>query len=343
MSSNQEANDVTLSETNDVTLSVEFAGVCLHVIHREREFVPGEKPPPTFQVSVLMPTCVPTADGRVNTKHEDGDIGARHVPYLLMDLANLDVDQRVMPGLVADGPRFQVVRRLSREELFLKPEEPQGSIIELKPDPLPLPDLSLYKGAIRLKDLLSEIPRFERPELNVRMVLKGGTLAAVPLGGSDEGGRRPVGGSIKAEERSQKPDWDKNPEDWAGSIIWTRDIKKDSLPEGFLEIGIRSFDSDKPNPPLRLRPVTRSDGKEVIQLKIANLCETNPLEWKEFEHKLQKDDVDGKWVFRLFEAVNGVSLLKAIRRDKRPYPKLSPRAPRSTGSAGCTNFQHGLP
>ena len=41
---------------NSVTLSVEFAGVCLHVIHREREFVPGEQetvqPPPTFQVSV---------------------------------------------------------------------------------------------------------------------------------------------------------------------------------------------------------------------------------------------------------------------------------------------------
>ena len=58
-----------------ITLSVEFAGICLYVIHPQRE-----------SVSVLMPTCAPD---RVKMRHEDRTTGVRHVPYLLMNLSNL--------------------------------------------------------------------------------------------------------------------------------------------------------------------------------------------------------------------------------------------------------------
>ncbi len=138
-------SNTSVSETNEVTLSVEFAGVCLYVIDRAKSA--GQE----TTVSVLIPTCVPNE--RVRNHHEDEDVGARHVPYLLMDLANLEPEsaKRVRPGFVADGPRFQVVRRLSREELFFEPEESQGSIVQLVPDPLPLPDLSVYKPQIKLK------------------------------------------------------------------------------------------------------------------------------------------------------------------------------------------------
>jgi len=297
----------------EFTLSVEFAGICLYVIHPQRA-----------SVSVLMPTGVPTPDGRVSTKHEDGDTGARHVPYLLMDLANLG--QSVPAGPVGDGPQFGVVRRLTREELLFEfePKEPE-SRIQLDPDPLPLPDLTVYKERIRLKEgLLSDIPPNERPELNARTILKGGTFAATTVGGSGQGAGPP----------SQKPDWDKDPADWAGSIKWTRT----TIPGDSLTIRIRSWDNPGQETPLTLRPVKRASG-EVIELKIAILCETNPLEWKEFGPRFEKDDVDFKWLFRLFEAKDGDSLLKAIGRAKFPYPKLKPRGPRTTGNTGCTGGQ----
>jgi hypothetical protein len=300
----------------DIMLSVEFAGLCLYVIDRQQ----------ATQVGVLMPTCLPTPDGRVSTTHEDGDIGARHVPYLLMDLANLD--PTVTPGLVADGPRFQVVRRLNREEILFEPAEAPGSIVKLTPDPLPLPDLSHYKSGIRLKGLASRIPPNEIPELSVRTTLRGGTLEATTVDGPSK-----VTGSP-----SQKPDWDKDTEAWAGSVTWTRTIPGDSL-----ALRIRGWDTDQETK-LTLRPVTRG-GSKVINLKIANLCETNPLEWKEFEHTLEKDDIDFKWLYRLFEPTGRGTLLDAFggRGRKFPYPKLAPRGARTTGNTGCTGGQFGLP
>ena len=303
--------------TTDFTLSVEFAGLCLYVVDRRRE--------PT--VSVLLPTCVATPDGRVNTRHEDGDVGARHVPYLLMDLANLG--QTVEPGLAGDGPRFQVVRRLNREELVFGPEESTGSAIQLEPEVLPLPDLSVYKDRISLNDVLSEIAPNERPELTARTRLNAGTLTATTVDGSGKGGVRP----------GQNQDWDRDPADWAGSIKWTRKIRGNSL-----TIGIRSWDTGQTTS-LTLTPIKRNGGS-VIELKVANLCETNPLEWKEFESSFHKDDVDFKWLYRLFGARDprhSGSVLKAIGRDKLPYPKLTPRGARSTGSTGCTGGQFGLP
>jgi len=307
----------TTKTPSGVTLSVEFAGVCLYVIDRRQETT----------VSVLIPTCVPNE--RVRNHHEDEDVGARHVPYLLMDLANLEPEsaKRVRPGFVADGPRFQVVRRLSREELFFEPEESQGSVVQLVPDPLPLPDLSVYKPQIKLKVGLDSATPPE--ELNVRTTLRGGKLTATTIGGP--GRSNPAAG--------QDRDWDKLDADWAGSIIWTRPI-----PDEPINIRIQSWEPGKENPSLTLWPVPGGDGK-VIKLKIANLCETNPLEWKEFEHRFQKDDVDFKWLFRLFEASDGGSLLEVFggRGHKFPYPKLKNRPARTTGSTGCTGGQFGLP
>jgi hypothetical protein len=116
---------------------------------------------------------VPTPNGRVKTEHEDKTVGARHVPYLLANLANFG--QRVPAGLVGDGPQFGVVRRLNREELFFEPEGPTSD--RLDPNALALPDLTVYTDRIKLQDgLLSDISPNDLPELNVRTILKGGTF-----------------------------------------------------------------------------------------------------------------------------------------------------------------------
>ena len=292
------------------TLSVEFAGLCLYVIDRQKDTV----------VSVLMPTCVPTPNGRVKTEHEDKTNGARHVPYLLANLANFGPS--VPAGLAGDGPQFGVVRRLSREELFFDPDAPESSQV----DPaLPLPDLTVHKPNIRLQDgLLGDIRPNDHPELNVRTVLRGGALTAITLGGPGS----PV--------LPRNPNWDESEADWAGSVRWTRTVPGDSL-----TIRIRNWDTGQETP-LTLRPVTRSDGP-VIELKVANLCEENALEWKEFETRFDRRDVDFKWLFRLFAPNAGSSILAALGRKELPFPLLRPRGARTTGNAGCTGGQFGLP
>ena len=302
----------TTQGANEFTLSVEFAGVCLYVIDDEN--------PTKTEVPVLMPNCLPT-DGRDQGKHEDGTDGARHVPYLLMDLANLD-PRVTTPGLLADGPKFQVVRRLSREEIIFG--LPPGGI-ELVPDPLPLPDLDVYKDTIRLKpNLLSTDPLKPPPiELQARTIVKGGKLEGTIVGGAGVGRKRDK--------------WDEDAADWAGSIKWTRE----RIPGNSLSIGIRSLVTGEETPLPPLRPVNRGDAA-IIELKIASLCETNPLEWKEFKPRFEKEDEDFKWLFRLFEARDGGTLLNAIRRVKLPYPKLtSGRRARTTGNTGCTGGKGG--
>jgi len=293
--------------SGDFRLSVEFAGLCLYVIDRRQ----------APSVSVLMPTCVPTPNGRVKAEHEDKSSGARHVPYLLANLANFG--QSVPSGLAGDGPQFGVVRRLSREEILFEPDERTSAEVDL--DRLPLPDCGNDKGKIGLRDgLLRDVTRDALPELNVRTVLKGGALGATT-------GTAAAGGN---------PNWDESEADWAGSLRWTR-----TVPGNSLTVRIRGWDSGEETP-LALTPVNRGNGP-VIELKIANLCEENALEWKEFEPKFERRDVDFKWLYRLFAPNVGSSILAALGKKELPYPLLKPRGARTTGNTGCTGGKIGLP
>jgi|SRR5215204_3070997 len=288
-----------------ITLSVEFAGICLYLIHPEKK-----------SVAVLMPTALPSPDGRISTKDEDGDDAARHVAYVRMNLANLDPN--VPPGLVADGPQFEVVRQLRRAEIRLEPESSENFI---RVEPLPLPDLSVYRGKIELKkDLFADKDRFaDNPpaELQARMMLRGGTLAATV-----------ASGSISPPKPGPDPDWDKSEFNWAGSVRWTCTVPGDSL-----TVRIVGFDGGAETS-LRLVPVVRPTGR-VIELKIANLCETNPLEWRDFEQKHVREDVDFKWLFRLYDPIGAPSIRAALNRPL-PYPRLARRGARTAGNQGCT-------
>jgi hypothetical protein len=225
------------------------------------------------------------------------------------------------------------VHRLSREEVLFPPV---GSAIQFIPPDLPVPDLSFYKPDIDLKGgQLSGTPPATRPELNARTILRGGTLTATSLDGN-------VG----------KPHatWHGADEAWAGSIIWTQDIQTADPRLTRFKFDILDWGTGNQTP-ITLKPVARTVDdvtQWVIQLKIANLCETNPLEWVEFQHRLQQHDVDFKWLFRLFDSTNKVKhpkLVDAVGGPGRkfPYPRLKNRPPRTTGSTGCTGGQFGLP
>jgi hypothetical protein len=104
------------------------------------------------------------------------------------------------------------------------------------------------------------------------------------------------------------------------------------VPGDSLTVRIRNWDT-RQETPLTLEPVTPG-GR--VELKIANLCEDNPLEWKEFEATFEKRDMDFKWLFRLFAPKGGGSILTALGKKELPYPLLKPRGARTTGNTGCT-------
>lgn len=288
-------------EVEDFTLSVEFAGICLYVIDPKKE-----------RVAVLLPT----ANGGINPTHEDGTDGARHVAYLRMDLANFDPN--VPPGSVPDGPQFEVVRQLRHAEIRLEPEASEDFF---RVEPLSLPDLSVYEGKIRLKkNLFTDddlFPNNPPAELQARMMLTGGTLAATV-----------AGGSISPPKPGRDPAWDTSDFNWAGSVRWTCTIPGDSL-----TIRIVPLDGSAEPPPLRLVPAVRGTDR-VIDLKIANLCESNPLEWRDFERKHVRDDVDFKWLFRLYDPIGARTIRAALNRPSLPYPRLAKT--RTAGNQGCT-------
>ena len=135
---------------------------------------------------------------------------------------------------------------------------------------------------------------------------------------------------------SRNPHWDESEADWAGSIEWTRD----TVPGDSLTMRIRNWDTGQQTSTYAEAGHPRRQN-EVIQLKIANLCEDNPLEWKEFEHNIAERDVDFKWLFRLFAPNAGGSILAALGRKELPYPLLKPRGARTTGNTGCTGGKVG--
>jgi len=78
-------------------------------------------------------------------------------------------------------------------------------------------------------------------------------------------------------------------------------------------------------------------GDDDMQIGPARFqCRDNALEWKEFEPKFDRRDVDFKWLYRLFAPNAGGSILAALGRKELPYPLLNPRGARTTGNTGCT-------
>ena len=273
-----------------IEVRVVFSGIVLTVLH-----------PETQESAVLMPDCREgIRDGRSSLVLEDGTTGSPHVGYLRFNLANLDgVGNQFPRGDDANGPSFEVVHRLRREELVfdVAPEEwdtasakrtcsgaPSASFNEIAPGLLPKPDAFESQPG---RDVL------------FRTLLLGGTLEGVSLG------RQWVFPStLLSDERRRCRERYRGA--FANSEFWIRDLDREDLPMRLVSL------DGQGETRIRLLP----DENNVITIKLANLCSHDVLEWPEFKPLPADEDLDFKWYYRLL-ALNPTSLVGS----ELPHPR----------------------
>jgi hypothetical protein len=245
-------------------LRIEFSGLCLFIVNQDRT-----------RVGVAMPDAREKAN-IATMRHVDNTVAVPHAGYLRFDLRDLQPDVPDIPGGTAsNGPRYEVVHRFDGEALDLG----------LGPDPAKIGiDELLFPNFKSIDDRLAILPGLfgDAPptELLMRTVLAGGTFT------SHSGGSNwtfptinlPAGGPYQGQ--------------FANYVVWTRTISGDSL-----TVTIAPFRKGEPTT-LRLKP-----RNGVLQLKIANLCADNPLEWRELKLRTVSgdEDLDFKWLYRLMK------------------------------------------
>ena len=274
-------------------LIVRFTGLCLHVKH-----------PDKTAVAVLMPDGRYLGDEKL---YADRTPAAAHVGYIRMDLANIvagstqvTLPRGERPGRVAasDGPYFETICRfgdLTEGQLAAgrtldfglpAPAVPINHTAELPNLDLIAPNIPLRPGLFTklggATPAAGSTPAIRSPLL-FRTLLLGGTVESAP-GKIDE--------SWSIDRRLNQPLGPPLISPFPGETVWTRDVPdQDSM-----TLTLTDFDGSN-----RMQvPLTQVNGE--IRLKIANLCEENPVEWGEFFVRAGGlEDSDFKWYYELLD------------------------------------------
>lgn len=269
-------------------LRIEFSGLCLFVVNRDRT-----------RVGVVMPDA--REKPNITTmRHVDGTVAVPHAGYLRFDLGDV---QASIPSATAtsDGPRYEIVHRFDREALDLGLGHEQSKV---GVDELLFPNFKAIEDRLTiLPGLFSETP----PEqLLMRTVLTGGSFTSHSWGSNWT--FPTVGTASGAPYQGQ----------FANYAVWTRTINQDAL-----TLTLAPFKKGTPTT-LQLKP---KNG--VLQLKVANLCAENPLEWCELKIRTiaGDEDLDFKWLYHLMK---NPELAPPGLNDELPVPVLD----RTSGVAG---------
>lgn len=286
-------------------LRVEFAGLCLYVLDRDRR-----------KVSILMPDARGNK-GEIDDLHADGEIGEAHTGYVRFDLANLNAGSGLSVtagqdlGNASGSPPCEVVIRFDRQEMeFLLPD---GSTLPATPFEEMDPGVPEFgKFADPLKPDAAVLGRTPPEKLLMRTVINGGTLRGKGEGktwGFSSALRGSTNGNGSAPSYSGQ---------FAGFALWTRTIDADGI-----TLKLSRLDGSGEATTIPLKPAM-VDGKRVIALKVANLCAHNPLEWDEYPlRNVVAHDLDFKWLYRLLEPPGG-DFKRALAGAEFPYPRALP-------------------
>ena len=310
------------------TLRVTFSGLCLWVFHPARR-----------AACVLLPDArmlsrrPPT--GPDAWQHEDGTEPSPHVGYVHFDLARLHRPDAPSHEL-RDVPPGEVTSRLDGREIVLLslPPEEDGELpfpvpgFDARDAPMPyrMPNLRDIAPAAMLRP--GAIDGGHLPSLLARTFVRGGELA-------DEVTSGPwvVSSAMQGTKKRKVQGL------FAGRMVWERDI-----PEAPLEIALPRLGEpvDADTPRFVLYPAVNGSQK-FIELKIANLCAVNPLEWPGLSREEVREDKDFKWYFRLLQPVPDSRVptdpdkpfAGQLGGSEFPYPRLSHREPGTRGDPGC--------
>jgi hypothetical protein len=254
-------------------LRIEITGLCLYLEHDRTH------------VTVVMPDArrvpIEGSDGGFANPapHADETPAAPHAGYLRFDIANLFPDGSTLGTIPSaySGPTFEGVHRFDRERVdFLIPDQP-GDVGNL--DSVRLPRFAEFAPAKQPRAALADL---ENPGVLMFTSLQGGTWFS-----NTEGSWSLTG------ELGRPNETDTKIVNLGGIVHWSRPVSGDRLVIRLTRRGgqtreITLFPTPGVNP--------------HIELKLANLCADNPLEWDEFAmHMIRVADVDFKWLYRLLE------------------------------------------
>jgi hypothetical protein len=260
----------------------------------------------TIHMAVVMPDA---RAGRANPRHDDNSLGKAHAGYARFNLANLK--SGIPLGSNDDGPAFEVVHRFDGETFDLGlPDEAKPGSISGTPK---MPDFERFAPVLDV--LPAVLDKAPADPVLMRMLLRGGTITA--MGKQKDWHFSDVLNPGAPEYSGQ----------FASVVQWSRPVDANEL-----TVTMRRFDGS-PGTQLRLTPTNDEKGKPAITIKVANLCAENPLEWPELElHFVDGDDVDFKWLYRLYHPTSGTlaSLL-----DGEPLPVPIQSQLQTFGTQGC--------
>jgi hypothetical protein len=275
-------------------LRVEFSGLCLYVVH-----------PDGKQVGVLMPDARKT----VKRLHDDGELGEAHVGWVRFDVANLavaglEVPAGTLPTRNSGNPPYGLVHKFDRQSLDFGLGDSREPIAA----DLNVPDFDQFATALTRKpNLFGDNPS---PDLLMRTVITGGRIEGQPSGSIRELSSVLSPASPNASYKRA----------FAGFTVWTRTVDAAGL-----TVTIQSFDG-KIKTSIPLRPA-KINGKDVIAMKVANLCAHNPMEWDEFEtREPARHDVDFKWLYRLMQPKSG-AYRDILLGSEFPFPRATSTEP----------------
>lgn len=244
-----------------VKLRIEFCGLCLFVVTKDRS-----------RVSVLMPDARrrPNVDA---IRHADNTPAVPHAGYLRFDLADLRDDT---PGASANGdPVYEVVHRFDREVLHLGLDAPKSKV---DVDELLFPNFGEIHSDLVLKpDMFSAQPP---QELLMRTTLTGGSFTSHSGGSNwtfpkfDPDAAAPYQGQF------------------ANYVVWTGEIAKSPL-----QLSITSFDKGHETH-FELRPRNGIIRLKIANLCAENPLEWPELKIRTIAGQ---EDLDFKWLYRLMK------------------------------------------
>jgi len=277
-------------------LRIEFSGLCLFVVSDDRK-----------RVGVAMPDAREQPN-LATMRHVDNTVAVPHVGYLRFDLGDL---QPSVPGISSgngnNGPRYEVVHRFSGESLDLGLGREQSAV---GVDELVFPNFKSIDGRLTaLPGLFGDAP----PEqLLMRTVLSGGNFTSHS------------GGSNWTFPTIDTPAGSPYQGQFANFAVWTRTISEESL-----TLTIAPFKKGEPTS-LHFKP-----RNGVLQLKIANLCSENPLEWRELKLRTVggDEDLDFKWLYRLMK---NPEMVAPGLNDELPVPVLDRTSGVASADWDCT-------
>jgi hypothetical protein len=259
-----------------VTLEVRFLGVFLLVRPADED---------TQLARILIPNAIDP------THHEDGDPAVKHYPFLVRDDDAAACSVPAKPRTLLDLHRTEVSFRFDRDQ------EP-GATSPTKPSSL---DWTKYdeNPLIRMRPRVSEDIRLRKdlspfttpdPRLGARIVLDRGAFSTC----------KPSGTTAKFMIRGKLLGKPNDEDDLTEAISLTCLVL--NVPAVFVDFRTAA---DAPWETIELKEI----GARPIRLTIGNLCADNPRKWPLCADSPCTDgeavDHDFKWMYRLFEHVDG--------------------------------------